>query len=121
MCIRDRYTITDPETDVEITVEGVLDETAPIAKIDVKDNKWTSFWNNLTFGLFFNETQDVTITANDAGSGMKSVEYYLVSSELELDEVRAITDWQSYDDTFKIDPVSYTHLDVYKRQIHTPC
>lgn len=99
-----KYTITDPETDVEITVEGVLDETAPIAKIDVKDNKWTSFWNNLTFGLFFNETQDVTITANDAGSGMKSVEYYLVSSELELDEVRAITDWQSYDDTFKIDP-----------------
>ncbi len=90
--------------DLVITVEGVADITAPYAEIDIKNNKWTSFWNGITFDLFFNETQDITTTATDAGSGVKSIECYLANQELELDEVRAITDWVGYDGTFKIDP-----------------
>ncbi len=87
-----------------IEVHGVADITPPNVEIDVKGNKWTSFWNNLTFGFFFKETQDVTITANDAGTGVKTVQYYLSDRELERDEVRAITDWVDYNGTFKINP-----------------
>ena len=89
----------------EIEVEGIrFDENAPVAEIDIKGNKWTSFWNNLTFSLFFNEAQDVTIKATDGGSGIKSIEYYLASGELEIDEVKAIVEWQDYNASFKIEP-----------------
>lgn len=87
-----------------IEVRGVADVTPPAVEIKVKENKWTSFWNNLTFGLFFKETQDVTITAADKGSGVKSIQYYLFDRELERDEVRSITDWIDYNGTFKINP-----------------
>ena len=87
-----------------IEVRGVADITPPAAEIKVKENKWTSFWNNLTFGLFFKETQDVTITTTDKGSGVKSIQYYLFDRELERDEVRSITDWIDYNGTFKINP-----------------
>ena len=100
----DQYVITNAQANIEITVEGVADITPPAAEIKVKQNSWTSFWNNLTFGLFFKETQDVTITASDIGSGVKSIQYYLSNGELELDEVKAITDWVDYNGTFKIDP-----------------
>ena len=87
-----------------IEVRGVADITPPVAEIKVKENSWTSFLNNLTFGLFFKETQDVTITVDDAGSGVKSIQYYLFDRELERDEVRSITDWIEYNGTFKINP-----------------
>jgi len=87
-----------------IEVRGVADITPPAAEIKVKENKWTSFWNNLTFGLFFKETQDVIITTTDKGSGVKSIQYYLFDRELERDEVRSITDWIDYNGTFKINP-----------------
>ncbi len=91
-------------SDFALSVTGVADITAPTAQINVKNNKWSSFWNSLTFGLFFKETQDVTVTATDEGSGVKSIQYYLADTERELDEVRAITDWVDYNGTFKIDP-----------------
>ena len=90
--------------DIVITVQGVADITAPTAEIRVQDNKWTRFWNNLTCGLFFKESQDVTITAADTGSGVNSIEYFLSGWELKLDEVRGIVDWEGYNGAFKIDP-----------------
>ena len=96
--------LTFVASDFDLTVAGVADISAPVAEIDIKNNKWTNFWNDITFGLFFNETQDVTITAADAGSGVNTIQYYLAGGELELDEVRAITDWVDYNGTFKIDP-----------------
>ncbi len=90
--------------DTVITVEGIADITAPVGEISVKESKWSSFWNNLTFGLFFNETQDVTVTAADSGSGVKSVEYYLSAGELQSDELSLVTEWQPYEGAFKIDP-----------------
>ncbi len=35
---------------------------------------------------------------------MNTIQYYLAGDELELDEVKQITDWQDYNGTFKIDP-----------------
>ena len=90
--------------DVVITVEGIADITAPAAEISITESKWTSFWNSITFGLFFNETQDVVISATDLGSGIKSIQYYLANGELTLEEVKQITTWEDYDGAFKINP-----------------
>lgn len=87
-----------------IEVQGVADITAPAAEIKIENNKWSSLWNNLTFGLFFKETQDVTITATDKGSGVKSIEYYLAHHELGSDELEAIANWTEYNGTFKVNP-----------------
>lgn len=90
--------------DVVITVEGIADITAPAAEISITESKWTTFWNNITFGLFFNETQDVTISATDLGSGVNSIQYYLANGELTLEEVKQIATWEDYDGAFKINP-----------------
>ena len=90
--------------DFDFTVKGIADITSPTVQISIKDNKWTSLWNDLTFSLFSKETQDVTITAKDEGSGVKSIQYYLSNKELESDEVKAITDWVDYNNSFKINP-----------------
>lgn len=90
--------------DLTIEIEGVADITAPDVEISIKDNKWNQFLNNITFGLFFKETQDVRITANDKGVGVDAIYYYLADSELELDEVKTITDWQEYNGAFQINP-----------------
>jgi len=103
--LHDNSAVVDACTeDVVVTVEGIADITLPDAEIKIADDSWTSFWNNLTFGLFFKETQDVTITADDAGSGVKNIQYYLTDRELERGEVETITDWVDYNGTFKIDP-----------------
>lgn len=98
------YPLNNVTEDYVITVEGVADITAPTAAIEIENNKWTSFLNNVTFGLFFNETQDVTITAEDAGSGIDTLAYYLAGEELTEDQVKALTGWEIYNGSFKIDP-----------------
>ena len=96
-------TYTNAIADQIIEVRGVADITPPAAEIKVKENSWTSFQNDL-IGLFFKEAQDVTITANDVGSGVKTIQYYLSVSELERGEAEMITDWVDYTGTFKINP-----------------
>ena len=43
----------------------LTDSTAPTGEITVGTNKWNSFLNTITFGLFFKDTQSVTIIADD--------------------------------------------------------
>lgn len=99
-----KYVITNAQDNITVTVEGVADITAPDTEIEVKDNSWSEFLNSITFGVFFKETHDVTITASDTGSGVKSVEYYLADEAMTLDTVKAITAWEKYNGSFKIDP-----------------
>lgn len=87
-----------------IEVQGVADITTPTAEIKIENNKWSSFWNDLTFGLFFKETQEVTITAADNGSGVNTIQYHLAGDKLSEAEVEQITEWEDYNGTFKIDP-----------------
>ncbi len=94
---------TSDEREVTIKFEIFADTKAPAAEISIQENKWSSFLNNVTFGLFFNEAQDVTITAIDADSGIESVAYYLSETKLELDELDTMNDWQEYNGTFEID------------------
>lgn len=101
-----RYVITDAQKNIVITVEGVEDITPPAAEITLGTNKWNTFLNNITFGLFFKEMQSVTVSAADVntGSGLNTVYYYLASEELTEDGVSKITAWVEYNDTFSIDP-----------------
>ena len=100
------YTITDICEAQTITVEGVADGVAPAAEIAVKENQWKNFLNNISFGLFYKESQDVTITATDGGIGVDRTEYYLSEAALTLEELKALPaeEWTAYEGTFSISP-----------------
>lgn len=80
------------EGNYTVTVEGqgnytgtvkidykITDSQPPTGTIKVSANEWKSFVNTLTFGIFYKERQTVTITAEDAGSGVDEVSYFLAS------------------------------------------
>ena len=86
------YTVSPVTSDIVITVFGVADITPPAAEITVSTNRFNSFMNTITFGLFFKKTQTVTVTASDNGSGLEKVEYLL--SETAFEDKDAIAgDW----------------------------
>lgn len=76
----DIFRIDSVDSDMIITVEGVADITAPDVKIEIGADNFKAFMNTVTFGLFFKDTQIVTVTAKDGGSGLKTVEYLLSES-----------------------------------------
>ena len=51
------FTISGITDDVEISVTGIVDVAFPTAEITVATNKWSSFLEGITFGIFFKETQ----------------------------------------------------------------
>ncbi len=75
------------------TVKLARDTQAPTGVITVAANQWKTFLSNITFGLFFKETQKVTITAADDISGVDSVYYDLSEKALTQEEVGKITNW----------------------------
>lgn len=76
----DIFRIDSVDSDMMITVEGVADITAPDVEIEIGTDNFKAFMNTVTFGLFFKDTQIVTVTAKDGGSGLKTVEYLLSES-----------------------------------------
>jgi VCBS repeat-containing protein len=61
---------------------NVLDKTAPTGMITEGVNSWTSFLNDITFGRFFKETVNISITAADiGGSGVKSIYIFGTAGE----------------------------------------
>lgn len=68
----------------------IRDASNPTGNILIKEHKWNSLLNEMTFGLFFTATQEVTIQAEDAGSGVDEVYYYNADKPLTEDEVKAL-------------------------------
>ncbi len=62
------------------------DQTAPTGEITIGENKFKSFINGITFGMFFKEKVDVTITGEDALSGVDTIEYQKVATEADYSE-----------------------------------
>lgn len=60
------------------SAEIKIDTAVPTGKIRIKDNGFTGFLNKITFGYFFKETVDVSITGADATSGVNTIEYQKV-------------------------------------------
>ena len=87
--------------------ERLKDAGAPTGEISISTNHWNSFLHTITFGLFFKETEQVTITAQDNESGVASVSYYISDSELTEEEVKKLENWTAGNTdktTFSISP-----------------
>ena len=91
------------------TVRGVTlvarwrDKAAPTGEISIGTNKWNSFLNTITFGLFFKDTQTVTVTARDNSGEAVKIEYLLSDKALSEAELVGAT-FTSYTDSFSINP-----------------
>ena len=74
----------------------------PTGEIIIGTNKWQEFLNKLTFGLFFKDTQTVTINAAD-NSGTVFVSYLVTDRDLSEEELKSLV-FSGYDEPFRIDP-----------------
>ena len=79
------------------------DTEKPTGEIKISENSWKAFLNNITFGLFFKDTQTVTITAADNSGETVTVEYLLSAKELTKAELDGMT-FTAYTAPFGIDP-----------------
>ena len=74
----------------------------PTGEIIIGTNKWREFLNKLTFGLFFKDTQEVTINASD-NSGTVFVSYLVTNWDLSETELGSLV-YRAYDEPFLIEP-----------------
>ena len=74
----------------------------PTGEIIIGTNKWREFLNKLTFGLFFKDTQEVTINAFD-NSGTVFVSYLVTNRDLSETELGSLV-YNAYDEPFLIEP-----------------
>ena len=78
-----------------VTRSASIDKTAPTGTIKLDKSGWNSFVENITFGLITNEDMEATITAEDACSGMESIEYVVSSKSLTRSELDSQS-WTEY-------------------------
>ena len=74
----------------------------PTGEIIIGTNKWREFLNKLTFGLFFKDTQTVTINAAD-NSGTVFISYLVTDRDLSEAELQSLV-FSGYEEPFCIDP-----------------
>lgn len=74
----------------------------PTGEIIIGTNKWREFLNKLTFGLFFKDTQEVTINASD-NSETVFVSYLVTNRDLSEEELGSLV-YNAYDEPFLIEP-----------------
>ena len=93
---------TMPAENMTITAQW-KDSEKPTGEIKISENSWKAFLNNITFGLFFKDTQTVTINAADNSGESVTVEYLLSNKELTKTELDGMT-FTAYTAPFDIDP-----------------
>jgi len=74
----------------------------PTGEIVIGTNKWQEFLNKITFGLFFKDTQTVTINAAD-NSGTVFISYLVTDQDLSEAELQSLV-FSGYEEPFHIDP-----------------
>ena len=107
---REGYTFTgwDREIPTTMPAENITlkarwkDIEKPTGEIIIGTNKWREFLNKLTFGLFFKDTQEVTINASD-NSGTVFVSYLVTDRDLSETELGSLV-YRAYDEPFLIEP-----------------
>ena len=92
---------TMPAENLTITAQW-RDIAAPTGEIKIAENGWKSFFNTITFGLFFKDTQEVTINAAD-NSGTVFVSYLVTDRDLSEAELQSLV-FNGYDEPFRIEP-----------------
>lgn len=107
---REGYTFIGWDTEIPTTMpaENITlkarwkDIEKPTGEIIIGTNKWREFLNKLTFGLFFKDTQEVTINASD-NSGTVFVSYLVTNRDLSEEELSSLV-YNAYDEPFLIEP-----------------
>ena len=108
---REGYTFIGWDRDIPVTMpaENITlkarwkDIEKPTGEIKISENSWKAFLNNITSGLFFKDTQTVTINAADNSGESVTVEYLLSDKELTKTELDGMT-FTAYTAPFGIDP-----------------
>ena len=77
------------------------DTEKPTGEIKISENSWKAFLNNITFGLFFKDTQTVTINAAD-NSETVFVSYLVTDQDLSEAELQSLV-FSGYEEPFRID------------------
>ena len=106
---RDGYTFMgwDREIPETMPAENITlkarwkDIEKPTGEIVIGTNKWQEFLNKITFGLFFKDTQEVTINAAD-NSGTVFVSYLVTDRDLSEAELQSLV-FSGYEEPFRID------------------
>ena len=107
---REGYTFIGWDTEIPTTMpaENITlkarwkDIEKPTGEIIIGTNKWREFLNKLTFGLFFKDTQEVTINAFD-NSETVFVSYLVTDRDLSETELGSLV-YNAYDEPFLIEP-----------------
>lgn len=107
---RDGYTFMgwDREIPTTMPAENITlkarwkDIEKPTGEIVIGTNKWQKYLNKITFGLFFKDTQTVTINAAD-NSGTVFVSYLVTDQDLSEAELGSLV-FSGYEEPFRIDP-----------------
>ncbi len=107
---REGYTFIGWDTEIPTTMpaENITlkakwkDTEKPTGEIIIGTNKWHSFLNKLTLGLFFKDTQTVTINASD-NSGTVFISYLVTDRDLSETELGSLV-YRAYEEPFRIDP-----------------
>ena len=96
------FPTTMPAENLTITAQW-RDIAAPTGEIKIAENDWKSFFNTITFDLFFKDTQMVTVTAADNSGKAVTVEYLLSDKALTESELAGMT-FTAYSAPFSINP-----------------
>ena len=96
------FPTTMPAENLTITARW-RDIAAPTGEIKIAENDWKSFLNTITFGLFFKDTQTVTVTATDNSGETVTIEYLLSEKALAESELAGMT-FTAYSAPFSINP-----------------
>ena len=107
---REGYTFIGWDTEIPTTMpaENITlkarwkDTEKPTGEIIIGTDKWREFLNTLTFGLFFKDTQTVTINSAD-NSGTVFVSYLVTDQDLSEAELQSLV-FGGYEEPFRIDP-----------------
>ena len=91
---------TMPAENLTITAQW-RDIAVPTGEIKITENGWKSFFNTITFDLFFKDTQTVTVTAADNSSEAVKIEYLLSNKALTESELAGMT-FTTYSAPFSI-------------------
>lgn len=92
---------TMPAENITITARW-KDIEKPTGEIIIGTDKWQEFLNELTSGLFFQDTQEVTINAAD-NSGIVFASYLVTDQDLSEEELVSLV-YRGYDEPFRIEP-----------------
>lgn len=92
---------TMPAENITITARW-KDIEKPTGEIIIGTDKWQEFLNELTSGLFFQDTQEVTINAAD-NSGIVFISYLVTDQDLSEEELKSLV-YRGYDEPFRIEP-----------------